>query len=270
MIWIADDIGSKELEPYFKPYDVQVQKTDLPYADFVFYGEGIDGPCSIGIERKTIGFYTTEDGKGRMGTDLISSIRSKRMSGHQLKGLFGDEEHGGEEAGFDYVIFLLEGIWKVGDQGEIVVPSRSGWIPIRHGSRPVLYRELVSHLMTLQFVCGGYVERTGGPAESAAWMVALYKWFQKGFKEHKSHQQIYAPEPVRRRGRRGVFTTPKVGPVACVAAQMPGVDRKAFEFEKAFKSVRGMVNAPVNELMKVEGIGKKGAEKIDRWLDGKA
>lgn len=264
MIWIADDVGSKELEPYFKPYDIPVERMDMDFADFAFWGEGIDGQSFIGVERKTIGFYTTEDGSGRLGGDFVASMRSKRLSGHQLKGLFDT---------YDYVFFLLEGIWKCGEQGEIIVPAgRNNWIPLRQGNRPVMYREVMGHLMTLRFVCGGYAERTGGPAETAAWIVALYKWFQKPFAEHNSHLGIYAPEPVRQRGRRGSFTFMPVSDVAKVAAQMPGIgDQKAFAFDKVFSSIDDLflsLSTGDGRILKVEGIGKKGADRIYKWLRG--
>lgn len=269
MIYVANDIGSKELIDYFSPYDVEVQRTELDYADFVFYGNGIDGPCSVGIERKTIGFYTTEDGSARYGTDLISSIRSGRLSGHQLPGLFGH----GDEPGFDYVIFLLEGVWRPGPGGEVMVPYRRGeWMPIKlSGGRPVLYRELMGYLNTLDLVCGGHVVRTSNPAETAAWLVGLYKWFQKPFEEHQSHQQIYTNEVgPRYRGRRGSFSTPAVGPVEMVAAQLPGVNKKAYAFGDRFESVREMVNAEEGVFADVEGIGKKGAKTIWEWFRKKS
>src|SRR5262249_54776350 len=120
----------------------------------------------------------------------------------------------------------------------------------------------------LEFVCGAYYERTGGPAETVAWVVALYKWFQKEFSKHQSHKQIYAPEPDRKNGRRGSFTFPKIGPVELVAAQLPGVNKKAWEFGKKFKSVEALVAASEKELSELDGIGKKGAKKIYNWLRG--
>ena len=62
----------------------------------------------------------------------------------------------------------------------------------------------------------------------------------------------------------------RAGPVELVAAQLPGVSKKAFEFGKKFKSVFALVNAEERSLSEVDGIGKKGAGKIYRWLRGES
>jgi ERCC4-type nuclease len=259
MIWIDNAVGSKELKSYFSPYDIPTELTELDYGDFVFYGNGQDGPCSIGIERKTIGFYTTDEGEGRIGTDLPSSIRTNRLSGHQVPGLFNS---------YQYVFFLIEGIWKAGPNGEVIVPAGKTWIPLTVGRRPMLYREISNYLMTLQLKCGGFLQRTGTPEESVAWLVGLYHWFQKEWEEHDSFKAIYAApyDPVRARGRRAGLTVRAASPVEIHAAQFPGISKKAYEFGKKFGSLWKMFNAEVGEFEEIEGVGRKGAVKIYDYI----
>jgi ERCC4-type nuclease len=239
-------IGSGELLPYFKPYDVEVQVQQLEYADMCFWGSGHDGPVMVGMERKII-------------TDLIASMRSNRLSGYQLPGLM-------QACGFVYIV--VEGIWQCGKGGEIECAVKGGWATLRVGSRPVLYREVDHYLATLEHRCGVTVKYTANREQTVAYVVSRYQWWQKEWLKHDSYEAIYAPYEEKISSRRGSFTRRTVGPVEVVAAQFPGVSKKAYEFGKRFKSVRGMVNASVKELAEVEGIGKKGAEKIDKWLEG--
>ena len=49
-----------------------------------------------------------------------------------------------------------------------------------------------------------------------------------------------------------------------------GVDRKAWGFSDVFKRPRDVATATVEQLMRVEGIGRVGAEKIVRWWEGRS
>jgi len=242
LIWIDPRIGSGELLPYFKPYDVEVEVTQLDYGDAAFYGNSSDGAVLIGVERKNL-------------RDLITSVRTKRLSGHQLPGLFET---------YSVVMLVIEGVWECGPNGEIVEPRYGGWLSLRIGNRAVMYREVEHYLATLTHKCGVIVQYTTKPTQTVAWLVSHYKWWQKEWKEHQSDDAIYAPEGVTNNRHR--FTGRAIGPVERVAAQLPGVDRKAYAFGKWFKSVKDMVDADEKELMEVEGIGKIGAKKIHAWL----
>jgi ERCC4-type nuclease len=254
MILIDSRIGSKELLPYFKPFGVQVELTELEFGDLCWDGNGpSNSSVMIGVERKTI-------------HDLISSMRSKRLSGKQLPGLLRT---------YDYVYLVVEGITRVGEQGQMEIWLRKGWVPLRVGSYPqrdptsaprmgsgtILYTEIDHYLSTLTHLCGVSVISTSNPTQTVAWAVSRYKWWSdKRWEQHHAHKEIYAPPP-EQRGRR-MFS--QVSLVGKMAAQITGVDRKAFDVEKKFKSVREMVNAEVKEWEKIKGVGKKLAESIDR------
>lgn len=240
--------GSKELLPYFKPYDVEVVEQLMDAGDLAFWGNGHDGPVLIGIEHKTI-------------HDLIASMRSNRLSGSQLTGLLET---------YAFIILIVQGIWRCGDTGEIEVHAGTQkWIPLRLGSRPVLYREVEHYLATLEHRCGVVVHCVADYRQSVAFIVSRYKWWtDKEWSKHDSHEAIYAPYQDQIVSRRGSFTRRTVGPVELVAAQFPGINKKAYEFGKAFRSVHEMVSADVLRLSAVTGVGKKGADKIHRWLRG--
>lgn len=249
MIWLDPREGSKELLPYFKPYDVPVELQQMAAGDLAFWGNGADGPVLVGIEHKTI-------------HDLISSMRTNRLSGHQLTGLLET---------YAFIILIVQGIWRCGKTGEIEVHvGARKWITLRIGSRSVLYREVEHYLATLEHRVGVVVKFVPDYEQSVAFIVSRYKWWtEKDWYKHDSFEAIYAPYEDKIASRRGTFTRRTVGPVELVAAQMPGVSKKAYEFGKLFKSVEAMVNADEKQLAAVDGIGKKGANRIYHWLRGR-
>lgn len=248
MMIIDDRVGSKELLPLFQPYDVNVQLGRADSGDIYWWGNGHDGPTMVGVERKVI-------------SDMISSMRSNRLSGFQLPKLLDT---------YGWVYLVLEGVWQCGDGGEIIVLAGRNWIPLRVGSQPVLFRELDHYLATLEHRCGVTVKYTSSPKQTVSWLVSRYKWWtDKEWDEHRSHEAIYAPHEVSMVRRRGSFTRRVVGPVEVHAAQFPGVARKAYEFGKVFRTVHEMVNAEVVRLESVDGIGKKGARRIYDYLRGR-
>lgn len=246
MILLDPRIGSGELLPYFQPYGVEVEVQHLDYGDCCWWGQGHDGPVLVSAERKII-------------TDLIASMRSNRLSGHQLPGLL-------DTYAFTYI--LIEGNWRSGEGGAIEIPTRGGWIPLRVGSRSVLFREVDHYLATLDHRVGLSILHSSNKEQTVAQIVSRYHWWQKDWYKHDSFEAIYAPYETARQSRRGTFVQRKVGAVELVASQFPGVSKKAFGFGKVFGSVQELVNAKIEELEKVEGIGKKGAKAIHAWLRG--
>lgn len=253
MLLLDPRVGSGELLPYFKPYDVQVEVQHLDAADACWWGNGHDGPVLVGAERKII-------------TDLIASMRSNRLSGFQLPRLL-------DAYGFVYVV--IEGIWQCGKNGEIEVYGgtrrgrQGGWIPLRMGSRGVLYREVDHYLATLEHRVGVTVKYTANREQTVAYLVSRYKWWEKDWYKHDSFEAIYSSYEDKIVSRRGSFVRRTVGPVEYVASQFPGISKKAYEFGKRFKTVHELVCASEAELRQVEGVGGKGAKRIYEWLRGK-
>ena len=257
MLLLDDRQGSGELLPLFKPYDVQVELARLEFGDACWSGRGSTGPELIGVERKTI-------------HDLVASMRSKRLSGHQLPGLMRT---------YDWVYLLVEGIWKCGQKGDVQVLARGGWVALAVGSKPILYREVDHYLSTLACVCGVQVERTSDERQTVAWLVSRYKWWvDKEWGQHRSHVEVYAPYEAGSGSRRGSFLNRTPSLAEKVAAQIPGLDRGALQVAKRFRTVERLVGASVGEWAAVEleqqgkqgkrvvKLGRKRAERIHEDL----
>lgn len=257
MIVLDPRIGSGELESYLRAYDEEIRVNKLDCGDAYWWGSGPDGPVKVGVERKVLG-------------DLVSSMRDNRLSGFQLPKLLKT---------YPFRYLLIEGVYRVGEGGIIEIyggkkkrgmgRATSVWTPLRAGSQPILFREVDHYITTLEHRAGFNVAYTGNKEQTAAWIVSRYKWWAKDWDKHDAHEAIYAPYEQALQARRGSTVIRRAGSIEMVAAQFPGVARKAYEFRKLFGSVRKMVNATPMALAEVEGIGKKGALVIDEWLDGK-
>ena len=92
---------------------------------------------------------------------------------------------------------------------------------------------------------------TSTPEQTVAFIASRYHWFNdKVWTQHDSHIEVYAPyEPAVGRGR--VFgRTPSL--TEKFAAQIPGVDKSAFDIAKYFGSVQRMVDARADMWEKIE------------------
>lgn len=268
-----------------KRYDVPVQEQMLEYGDCVFEGLGEDAegkPCSvtIGCERKRLGIEN-----GRTSTDLINSMRDRRLSGVQLNGM---------AKAFDFVYLFIEGMWRATNTGDIEV-SEDGryWRPLYHhtggpGKHPISHRQVMSYVTTLELkgvtTVGNrfVIRRTLNMKETASQYVDLWHWYNdKKWSEHTSHQQMYAPGPEmlaqRRGGRKVGFIDPvevfrrEYGEQAVVcwrmAAQLPGVDTvRAKYLAIHFRTAERMCSAGPQEWQRIPGIGKVTAEGAARVL----
>ncbi|MBV9084020.1 MAG: hypothetical protein JOZ62_15190, partial [Acidobacteriaceae bacterium] len=81
--------------------------------------------------------------------------------------------------------------------------------------------------------------------------------------QHRSHDTIYAPGPdtLRAPGKAPIFTRAP-GLVAKLAAQLPGIDRKAYDVERHFKTVSAMMSASEKDWQEIPGIGKQTAKQV--------
>lgn len=253
MILLDDRIGSGELLPRFRPYGVSVSKERMQFGDMAWEGWGPKGKCMVGVERKRI-------------DDLVQSIQEKRLSGHQLPGMV---EH------YDYGYLVVEGIWKTGVDGELMVlDNRDG--RGKFVSRGMPTRAIHNYLMGLTLRAGMIVWRTADDRETVEFVVDQYRmWTEKKWDEHKAHQAIYAGKGVFQggdingEGRRLCLRVRKAGPVELVALMVPGLGEKlAYRVGKKFGSVLSMACASEERWGEVKGISRQGAVKIRKWLTG--
>lgn len=240
--------GSKELEPLFKDFGIQVQLKKLEFGDLAFEGNGPNGRCAVVIERKTV-------------TDLIASIQSKRLSGHQMPGMADT---------YDYCYLIVEGMWRPGPQGEMQIgygtfdgPSSFGgrWGGV-HG-RTLPYRAADNYLATLELHAGAIYRRTLNPTETVAVVVDLYRWWNdKLWAEHSSHLGVYAPaEPKRGKGRRLNLFRRDISLAEKWAMQLDRIDSRAQVVAEYFGSAFALATATETQWV-MKGIGKPTAKQI--------
>lgn len=245
MIQIDDRQGSAELAPMFPP-GVPVVVSRLEFADFCFIGNGPDDePVSIGVERKGI-------------KDLLNSMVSGRLAGHQLVGLVNSYHH---------VYIVVEGLWRF-NPNDGMLEERNGkdWIPLQLGSRRFMAREVLGFLHTLMIKTGVMVFYSGSRRETAQVVSVLYHWWtNKKWDEHSAHLGLVK----RHQSNENAVELVKAPLIRRMAAELPGVGwQKSREVARHFGSVLEMVLAAEREWRQIPGIGKILAERIVKEING--
>ena len=246
MILVDYRQGSQELIAPLKNLGLPVDETTLEFGDVAFQGRGVKGaPVSIGVEVKKL-------------PELVASLRSGRLQGHQLPGMCQT---------YDYRWLLIEGELQFDQKGALLRRAgRRDWRPMpgQMGVGELLKRLHVMHL------CAGLVPLWA--ADQRATVVhleMLYRvWTDVDLDEHKSHLGTYRPPSILPLSpmRTTLETLPQVGPAASFAAQ------------KKFKSVKRAINASTDEWAslllvspeKTRVFGKKHAELVTAALEEKA
>ena len=255
MSLLVDDREDSLLVQHLETFGLPLSVCRLDFGDLAI--ESCDGRL-IGYERKRL-------------SDLINSMQDRRLSGHQLRGMY---------SLYDRVELVVEGVWRPGEGGEIMVPNgRTGtWTTYyNHARSGISFRQVDSYLYSLQECGGVYVWRTGSVQETAHLYASRWHWWQKAYHLHKSHDVLFANEPSAQ--RRGAVTLHQGAPniVTLLAAQLPGLDAKAWDVGKHFASAYDRVNATVAEWRRVEWtdrsghvkhFGKETAAEIVRSLRG--
>jgi len=238
MIYIDSRKGSGELLPLFPKGMATL--TRLQFADFFFFGRGLDEvPLSIGFERKTI-------------TDLIDSLLTGRLSGHQLPGLFNS---------YDIVYLITEGLWRPNPENGILERnSRGRWATIRFGTRTFMAREIYNYLNTLAILSGVHNWFTATPKETTFLIRALLHWWNdKPISGHTSHLKPHLPFCTLRINKRPI--------VQRMVMELPGLGiEKARLATKKFKTVLDMILATEEDWRDIEGIGDVLSKRIVKSL----
>lgn len=243
--------GSKELAPTFLSYGIQPQIRHLDFGDLEWEGNGPRGRCAIVVERKRI-------------EDLVQSMQSKRLSGHQLPGM---------AANYDYCYLMVEGVWRPGPEGQLQIGRGSfesestfggRWLPSRE--RGLLYRSVDNYLASLELMAGVIYRRTMGPLETVATVIDLFRWWEKPWADHRAHLGVYAPAVATRGKGRLTLAPRKVSVAEKIAMQLPGLDTKAQLVAEHFRTARNMANANESEWKAIKGVGKVTArEVVEAW-----
>lgn len=242
MILLDRRIGSSDLYTPLRTFGLPVELTTLDSADAAWLGRGPgDTEVPVGVEIKRIG-------------DLLQSITSGRLSGHQLPKLVHEYAH---------TWLLIEGRYRSGAEGILETRQGSVWAPHATGRRPWTYREVEAFLTTLEVRAGVHVRRAWDRSETAALLAMLYQWWTgKAYDEHRAHVALHSPML-----DAGLLYRPSLA--RRVAAELPGIGvAKSGAVADHFKTVRALVEASPDAWQEIPGIGKGLAAKIAAALGG--
>ncbi len=208
---------------------------ELEYGDMAFTGNGPEGEVQIGIERKAIG-------------DLVNSIATGRLSGHQLPGLLST---------YYKVYIIMEGMCRESTDGELEVYQHKKWMPLSRGKRKFAYRDIWSYLTTLEVFTGVVVRHTSNMVETANQISYLYHYWQKPWNKHRGHLQIHKVPPPA-----AILRPEKPSLIRRMASELPSVGwEMSLAVEKYFMTVGNMFVASEEDWREVEGFGKLTARK---------
>lgn len=233
-------IGSADLYPHFLQAGVAAELVDLDYGDVRFLGRGTgDRPVTVGIERKTV-------------PDLVHSLFTARLTGHQLPGMVDQ---------YEFPWLLVEGDLRQNREGHLL----AGRSPLLVRGRPFLVSSLHRWLLTLELRAGVRVVHTADTRDTLQWIEALYRWFgSKAWEDHGGHLAMHDAMPD---ADRALLIAPNL--VQKMAAQLPGVGyERAMEVRKAFATPLEMVCADASQWRGIAGIGKILAARIVAALQG--
>ncbi len=239
MLLLDDRIGSKELDNVI---NVPHALVHLDYADACFAGNGPNNVSwNIGIERKTI-------------TDLLNSITTGRLVGHQLQGLLDQ---------FDVIYLVVEGAWRIGPKtGLIEIYRGKRWKAVGWNSQRFMGTAITSFLNSLAVMCNVHVWISQNKTQTGRWLSGIYKWWQKPWEAHKSLKHFHnVPAPVTK--------LCKPSRLQCVVKEFDGIGwEKAEDISKHFGTIIDFALTDEEELLKIQGIGKKLASKIVKDIRG--
>lgn len=242
MILVDYRTGSKHLAKPLAKRGIEVDVVTLKYGDVSFVGNGLRGRRAIGIELKTV-------------TDLLSCMQTKRFTGSQLPGL---------TAEYDVVYLMIEGGIRAGSDGILEIPQRGGWEAWgsrQRWARPMMYRDLLGFLTTIETLAGVKIRRTMTEADTVEAIVGLHSWWSKSWDKHKSLNAIYDGERLHERDE--IVPVRKAGFSRTIAAQLPGIGwKKSARVLKRFPTMEDMVLATPREWSEVDGIGKTLSQRI--------
>jgi ERCC4-type nuclease len=245
MIFVDRREGSVDLAPLFKTKAII---TTMEFGDVAFSGNNNDESISIGVERKRI-------------NDLISSISTGRLSGHQLPGMIKT---------YDRSYLIVEGVWK-GDRrtGELLVSRDYGksFRSLHMGMRKWSASAIYNYLTSVETFIGVPCRLTRDARDTALTIEILYGWWQN-IHRHTSHIMAHKRVNHDKPTTKICSLSPDVvqnattlkgvnKQVRMFALQLPHIDtKKSIDIAKHFKCVADMFKATGDEWLSIEGIGK--------------
>lgn len=231
MVIIDRRDGSRRLADY-ECLDGHCKVDTLEFGDVMLTGHGPDPDraMTIGVEVKSV-------------HDLLSSIESGRLAGHQIPGLV---------KSYDHAWLLVYGLARPGNDNYLEVNLHGKWQHFKLGRRPVPWSFLEGFLLTAQLFSPLRVKWVYNEEQAAKWIAVLDRWLSKKWDQHKGMKvfntsgQQAAP----------VGADPAEELMAKIAAQLPGVGwTRGWAAAKHFESVEHMINAAAAEWEEIDKFG---------------
>ena len=203
MLLIDERIGSRDFVKPLQALGLPASLTRLEFGDVAFVGKGVNGlDVMVGVELKKVG-------------DLLASLRSGRLAGHQLPGL---------QRMYQHTWLLVEGVWHIDSAGRIGLGRQHGGLTggVIQGGGRLTIGELNKRLLTLQLLGGLHLWCTQTRRMSLQFILALYRfWTDGNLDQHRSHITIYHPEPLKpvSQFQKTISTLPGIGWTLAIAAQ---------------------------------------------------
>jgi ERCC4-type nuclease len=242
VILVDGRAGSKELVKPLLALGLPVEETTLDYGDLCFSGRGEKGtPLMIGIEHKKL-------------PDLLQSLTSGRLAGHQMLGMLDTYDRGW---------LIIEGDWHNDSSGKVTMWKGRGKRASVKGAPPAV--ELEKRILCLETRGGFRVRICPTRKDTLRFLTALYRfWTDVDLDQHRSHLALHSPDLDRQ----------LLVPISLkrqLAAQLPGIGyTRSQAVDRHFKSIWEMVNAPAEAWREIEGIGPKLAGQIVQALRDRA
>lgn len=249
MLLIDRRIGSKDLLAPLQAVGLEADLVDLEYADVAFFGRGTRGASvDVGIELKKL-------------NDLVQSLRTGRLAGHQLPGLRTQYEH---------AWLVVEGLWRADESGLVTTyqGKQRGWCALPGKMRA---SELEKQVLTLE-LCGGlHVRYTNSRADTIRFVSNLYRWWtDQALDHHTSHLAVHdQPTLVPISEWRQAFTKlPGIG-IRMSKAVAEHFDNSLRRAARATEAEWAAIEVVDESTGKSRRIGAKVAARIVQFLEGK-
>lgn len=221
----------------------------LPFGDYAILGNGPGGKdIMIGVELKT-------------SRDILTSLRSNRLQGHQVPGMVQMYE--------GRAWLLTEGIWREHD-GDWEVYQGS-WQTFSAGNRTVQMTDIESWILSTVTFGGLMYWHCPLQTDTARFIRDLdHLWCDKTYDQHKTYEVIYRKPP-----DRVSFGEPSDFVKMVAVIDKVGWD-KARALEAAFRNPETgegdwerLMAADRKTLLQVEGVGKVIADNLIKTLHSK-